>query len=325
MNSVIILGAGNIGSRHLQGLSNLKNKANIHIVDPDKTSLEVSQTRWDNIKKTNQSSVSYHKSLADVNSQEFDVAIISTTSSVRKNVFETVIDQKSIDNIIFEKFLFQNESDFHEVSSLLNSYDINAWVNHARRYRPTYKKIVEQINDKPIEITVSGSQWGIGCNGIHYVDVYGWVTGSEVINWDNSQLQRRLLSAKRDGYVEFVGALTGNDKFGNCINLICIEGEEPRKNVSISTPKQEWIINQSINKGLHITKKSDGWNSKQIPVELPYVSEITGSVVNEIINEGTCALPTYDEAKVYHIGLLRTLKDHVEKVRGESIENCPIT
>ena len=45
--SVVIVGAGQLGSRYLQGLVNVSHTLDIYIVDPNKAALSISKERWD--------------------------------------------------------------------------------------------------------------------------------------------------------------------------------------------------------------------------------------------------------------------------------------
>ena len=48
---VLIIGAGNLGSRYIQGLSNSCNKLNIHIVDPSSEALNKAEILHNEIKR----------------------------------------------------------------------------------------------------------------------------------------------------------------------------------------------------------------------------------------------------------------------------------
>jgi len=324
MHSIVILGAGNIGSRHLQGLSDLKSSADIHIIDPQEKSRSLSKKRW-NAVDCDIHNISYHKSIKSVDVDGVSVGIIATPASVRKHVFEDFISHCNVESVIFEKFLFQSEEDYFEVQTLLENNDIDAWVNCLRRDYDLYQDIKKSLSGERIEMSVTGTQWGMGCNAIHYADLFGWLTESKKLHWDNHLLEQRLLEAKRDGFVEFVGSLIANDTDGNSLTLTCFEGQPSYATVRISTPSQQWIIDPSMEEMTHIMNRQTEWVSERTDVEIPYVSEMTGEIVTKIIQDNECNLPTYTESKGYHLPLLRTLIHHIEKVQHEEIEKCPIT
>jgi saccharopine dehydrogenase-like NADP-dependent oxidoreductase len=49
MNRILLVGAGQLGSRHLQGLARSENILEIHIVDPSEKNLEISISRFQEI------------------------------------------------------------------------------------------------------------------------------------------------------------------------------------------------------------------------------------------------------------------------------------
>lgn len=324
MESIIILGAGNIGSRHLQGLSNLAFPADIFVVDPKKKSRSLSKKRWNDI-SCNKHSVSYYESVENIGQSEITVCIIATPASVRKHAFEDLIHHCSVESIIFEKFLFQTEKDYYEVENSLERRNIDAWVNCPRRNYDLYKNIKRSISEDQIKMSVCGANWGIGCNGIHYADLFGWLTESKRINWNNSLLQERILEAKRDGFVEFAGTLFGTDTNNNSIILSSFEANDSYVTVRISTPSQQWIIDPIAKHKKNIIKRKNDWVSEQTSVEIPYISELIGRIVTNIVQQNECDLPTFTESKEYHLPLLQTLRQHIEMVRDEEIKECPIT
>jgi ornithine cyclodeaminase/alanine dehydrogenase-like protein (mu-crystallin family) len=47
MRQLVIVGAGNIGSRHLQALKLVKTPLKIHVIDPSMNALKISKERYD--------------------------------------------------------------------------------------------------------------------------------------------------------------------------------------------------------------------------------------------------------------------------------------
>ena len=114
MNSsnVIIIGAGNLGSRHLQALALINKLINIDVIDPSEQALKVAKERFEQI--------SVNKDLNNIrflsnmnNLREFiDVAIIATSSNIRKEVVEQLLKNRKIKYLILEKVVFQSYDDF---------------------------------------------------------------------------------------------------------------------------------------------------------------------------------------------------------------------
>ena len=49
--SVLIVGAGQLGSRYLQSLKKVKSSLNIYVVDINQNSLNIAKDRWDEIEQ----------------------------------------------------------------------------------------------------------------------------------------------------------------------------------------------------------------------------------------------------------------------------------
>ena len=83
MKKILISGAGQIGSRHLQGLMKLNFPSKIYVVDPSIKSLALSESRLKEVKNIAPFiDVSFFSELPKLG--KIDLAIIATTSDIRK-------------------------------------------------------------------------------------------------------------------------------------------------------------------------------------------------------------------------------------------------
>ena len=85
--NVVLIGAGNIGSRHLQGLAKVKFPLNITVIDPFEQSLKIAEERFYQIKTKIKHSINFSQSIKNAPNQ-MDLAIIATSSNIRRNVIE---------------------------------------------------------------------------------------------------------------------------------------------------------------------------------------------------------------------------------------------
>jgi hypothetical protein len=100
------------------------------------------------------------------------LVVIATNSDVRADLIRAIVDQTKVRNLLLEKVLFQKESDYFDIQKLLKKENIPTWVNFYRRDTVFFIDIKKQINlSKKIEMAVSGSLWGIGCLGPHFIDL----------------------------------------------------------------------------------------------------------------------------------------------------------
>lgn len=135
---VAVIGAGNIGSRHLQGLTLSRIPLDVHVIEKSPAAVALSRERFDDAAKANASSDIRCDWLQDIGDlpQDLDVAIIATGAAQRRAVLEELLAHASVRFLILEKFLFQRREDYTLVSELLDEKNVKAFVNTPRRSWP---------------------------------------------------------------------------------------------------------------------------------------------------------------------------------------------
>ena len=83
---IAIIGAGQLGSRHLQGLTKINQAIDITVIEPNPDALNLAKNRYEEMPVNPLvRSVSYVSSLKSI-SQDLDLAIIATNANVRRKV-----------------------------------------------------------------------------------------------------------------------------------------------------------------------------------------------------------------------------------------------
>ena len=208
LTKVAIIGAGQLGSRHLQAMALTDIPLSLEVVDPSQESLDTAETRYREVPINPLiEGINFYKKISDLNSN-LDIAIIATTSKMRRAVIEQLLEEKSVKYLILEKFLFPDLKDYDTVQKLLLKHKVKAWVNCGRRSVSFYrdlKKIFQ--SEKNFDMTVSGTKWGLGCNSIHFLDIYAFMSNQNRFETDREYLDKNLIDSKRSGYIEFTGTL----------------------------------------------------------------------------------------------------------------------
>ena len=133
MKNVVIIGAGQLGSRHLQGLKTADIEMSIFVVDNNPQSLNLAKERYNEITENPKIvNINYFQDLGMLPA-DLDLVIIATGSLIRDQITRLILKQKNVKNIVFEKFLFPSISSYHAISVLLETKHVNAWVNCPRR------------------------------------------------------------------------------------------------------------------------------------------------------------------------------------------------
>jgi predicted dehydrogenase len=316
---IAIVGAGAIGARHLQGLARLDRPLEVDIVDPS----EVVRTRaLDLLAKAGglkAGNVRCHARVATLPSP--DVAVVATNARERSGVIAELLEIGTR-RFVLEKVLFTRLSDYDWVERLLIESRAIAYVNCPRRAYPGAKLLMQMINGRPFSYHVEGQGWGLACNVIHHLDELAMLSGSADIQLAGDALLPGTVPAKREGYIEFVGTLTGSIGEQCTLSATCKMGAPTDRIVTIACDGVELCISQ-LEQTLSI---SDGVSRQREPYPIPLQSELTALHVEAILDGREPTLPDYATAARLHRSMLRTFLDHLRRTSGDaSINECPIT
>lgn len=316
MYSIAIIGVGALGKRHLESVLKINLPCKIYAVDNDKSSLEFASSLSENNIVCGQNT--------DILPKKIDLVIIATSSSSRKNVFEQIVSRSEIKNIIFEKVLFQRMEDYYVVEKLLRVKKIKAWVNCVRREWDSYinlKKIVDKSNY--FTCNVSGGNWGLACNCIHILDLIQFLSGSRNSKLDNINLTPVITESKRKGYKEIFGAVTGSCGKCQAFSIACFQDSSLPMQIEISGDNFKAVIMEDTEKMLFMQAENN-WKMEEKEFPIVYQSQLTQKVAENIILNGNCNLPEYEESMELHLKYIKPLITFFEE-QGLEKGLCPIT
>ena len=324
MKRVVIIGAGQIGSRHLQSLALLTQEIEIYLVDPSEVSLGVANERYNKAKQLpslNHKLKLFHS--VDQLPAAIDIAIIATNSAVRARVIKELVTTKKVKNLILEKILFQTISDFEPIKQLLAEHAIPAWVNCWMRAMIFYQELKTRLlPDERIKISVEGPQWGLGCNSIHFIDLFAFFTDDLDISFDKIEIDELIFESKRDGFKEFTGSIIVNNSKGDTLDLNCLKAGTQETMIRIEN-QNSWHEIEGFNDIKY--KYFDGIQEKKSELSIPHISQITNKIIEQILSSGNCDLTRYEDSMKLHIPFIKTILNHLELVYKKEIQVCPIT
>jgi len=224
--------------------------------------------------------------------------------------------------LILEKVVFQRSEDFVPIQKLLIDSGVTSWVNCGRRSFQFYKRLKNEIKHEKINIKVEGNNWGLACNSIHMIDLFAFLTGRTDFDFDIDGLDNLIVDSKRNGFKELIGSFTIRTEGGDILELIDNNKYVGDMMISISYDNLRYEIIES--KGL-VFKHSSDLNPVKDTIYVPLQSELTGSVVDQILETGASSLTLYDECMRYHIPMLDAFNKHFTKINNKTSTICPIT
>lgn len=328
-NKILLIGAGQLGSRHLQGLANYKEELHISIVEPNSNNQAIAVQRFQEVHNHNLHKLIIHNTLNDINNCSFDISIIATNADIRATITKQLLTNNLVENIIFEKVAFQNERQFLEIIELLNSKHIKGWVNCPRRNYEFYKELKNDLlNIGRIRMEVEGIDWGLASNSIHFLDLLSFLTGEVVFYPQQIDLINDYFESTRKGFIDFFGSITGNSKAGHDFSFKSTQrnsSNEPRYFIiKIISDKRKLLIDE-INKSVRLYEDNNVTDSMMLNIHVPFQSTLTNIQIEEILKKDYSSLPTIEDSFQLHKPLLSIFTKHYGKIINQKVEYLPIT
>ncbi|GET21577.1 Gfo/Idh/MocA family oxidoreductase [Prolixibacter denitrificans] len=324
--NIAIIGSGQLGSRHLQSIKQIDLQTRIYVLDKNEESLAVAKERYEQIPpNTKVKSILFTQNIENLPTK-IDLAIIATNSKNRATLLNNIVSIREINNLIIEKVLFQTKEEYSETKDLFDLHKINAWVNCPRRVYPIYQMLNNLLKDNTSSLLgiIDGSNWGLGSNSIHYIDIFSKLTNCSEYTTNTKLLDPKILQSKRDGYIEFSGTLNLNFKNKSHLTI------NSRKDLGVDTVfyltngYSQFIINESRKKLTWTSEKNNNlWET--LDFEIPFQSQLTSMIAYEILTNNTCELTTFEDSVQLHLPLINGFIEFLRHNIDKSYKHCPIT
>ena len=323
MKTSLIIGAGQLGSRHLQGLVKYLGQLEIYDLDTSLNSLKIAEEREKEIVHSHK--IIYTQSW-EVLPDFIDMVIIATNANIRESVINLLLEKHQVRFFILEKVLFQELEAYQRVHDLLVKHNVIAYVNHPRRMYDSYVNLKRnfEIDIQSVYQAVGGN-WGLGCNSVHFLDLFVYLSGKKIQVIDVNLIDNELLESSRKGFAEFTGTLTGLLIDGSFFSITSLKGEPSSITVTISNNKQRFIIQEGGTPQIYELEKKNLFSCKNDAFKVQYQSELTTNIVVGLLENNFCSLPTYDQAKHTHELFLTTMLEKYNKITGLQSTILPVT
>ena len=289
MLKFIIIGGGNLGYRYAQGILKLDKGFYLTIVDSSRSRLEFLKNNFAN---ENKSSLQKLEFLTEVSEKRsFDVAIVSTNSDVRCKVFNEYNKKHNVKFWILEKVLTPN---INELSLFPNKNNI--WVNTFLRTLDVFENIKNTLPKNDVEIFVAGGNWGLACNSIHYIDLISWIFNKMPIKINSDQLENEWFNSKRKGFYEVNGTLKVTYPNNVQLNLTCNSSTDDLTIIlTCESVRYEYNL---------ITGELHSNVAPKSKILIPYQSEMTPVIINQIIRtKKSCLTPISESIEMHRLFL----------------------
>ena len=317
--NIVLVGCGNIGSRHIQALTKLPFKITLHLVEPSLESQNLTKSRLDEISLDNIDELVWHTSIEEPIPKS-DLTIIATQSIGRADLIKNLLENGH-SRFLIEKIVCQSTEEYNSLNSKFQEFDAKGWINTNRRYMEPYRQLKDSIKDESFYMYILAGDVGLGSNAYHFVDLFSWFSNEENISINGDLLDKKIIFSKRgNNLLEFSGTLTCKNKksssmisFLSSVNTPVILGFVTNENHIVINETEKKIISIYGNLSL-----SDNF-------EMANVSNSTTQIVNSILIKDECDLPQLNFGLNAHKELFDIFNKHILLCNGNESKLCPIS
>lgn len=326
MRKITIVGCGQLGSRHLQAIAKIEGSLRIQIVEPNMSNQQIGLKRLSEALPENHNvKAEWVRNLDDLD-QDSDLTIISTGATKRSEIITNLVE-KGHQRFLIEKMVCQSTEEYEHILTLFQKHHVKGWVDCTRRYFPFYKRIIPLFENKnTFFFNVTAGNNGLGCNVIHLLDLFGWLTGStKDIKLNGDYLMPYILPNKRgDDLVEFAGTIIASTPDGSFASVSFHPDNDAPVLINMTSDNYRIAVNESKEKA-YFARNDNDWHWEEFEFQTLYTSNLTTKIALSIFEQDACNLPTIEESFWLHKELFRIFNQHIRHVTGKSVSLCPIT
>jgi len=323
MKKICLIGCGNIGSRHLQGLVKTSFPIDIKIIEPSSESQKLGKHRLSEIQYDKElHSISWMKNIDELNDKP-DLTIIATLSVGRVDLICKLLEMGH-SRFLIEKIVCQSDNEYERLLKKFKEFGAKGWVNANRRYFRSYKKLKKMFgNSEIIHISVTSSNVSaLATSLIHFVDLFSFFTDDFDINLNGDFLLNQLFPNKRgEEFVEFAGTVIGSVKNGSTFSITSLPGTKLTYVINIIGKDKHIMIDETNERITNLLNPMD----KEISFMYEHVSDLTNKITEDILSKDNCNLTTIEESQIHHKEIFRIFNQHIKKLTNKEQELCPIT
>ena len=320
--NIAVIGCGQLGRRHIQGLGLSLSDIQVHVYDVAMTSLDTCKSFVEDISdEIKNLAFSYYDDIQELGAavDNFDLVIVSSTASERPANLKVLSSAITAKAWLLEKPICQSPEELSDLMSLTKN--MNIWVNHFRRCIPWYQDLQsEHFNGQQLDITFQGPDIGIGCNVSHLIDLVNFLTGEVPVSTDVSGLADKWHDSKRQGFKEIDGQLVCQFSNGSTMRVV---SDSQYDDLIIKGQFKEFgrsfLIDE--NKGM-VTIDGTSFETGK----MPFQSQLTGKVFDQISQQGRSDLTDFTTAADCYRSVIGGLLKHWQSTpEGKQDKTVPLT
>lgn len=314
--NILFVGFGGMGCRHAQSFLNKGHQ--LFVVEP------ITDLYLSNLGRINADAGDFKRvGSIDEIKEQIDFAVVATPAEPRFAIVQQLLE-KNIKAMLLEKVVFQSVQQFEEVSLKLNEKGAKAYCNFVNRYFPQYLAIQKSLTNKesaPIQMHIRGGDFGLGCNGLHYLDLFEYFTDQKSIDYTSQLIESSLGNKRGSQYKEVNGTIVCRTLKNDIFTISSLPSKKNGVEITVSTPTGVHIFDEEDQTYSYYDFKEQSIKTEQF-VMLPS-SKLTYTIFEDMM-ANRCLLPTVTDTFNAHSNFFKVLN---ATLVGETLNStiCPIT
>lgn len=322
---ILIVGCGEIGSRHLQAAVTLPSVSAIDIVDLDPDSLARGRQRIDEVPDARREiAVRCFSSLADA--APADLCVVATRATGRYELVRQAAEL-GCRAFLLEKVVAASLGEYERLQKFAEERGLSIWVNCKTRAYPFHKRSRAMFDERePIQFHVQAGNHGLACNGVHSIDLFVFYDRCEAIFPISASIDPCLHPSKRgNGIFDLSGTLTAVSNKGSSLVVSFAAGHLGPPVYLVSSARHRFTLDQWQPWAFESDVESRWtWRPADFEGNL-LISHMSRAFMADVLETGTCELPTLRDCYPAHAYMLRELHPWFSKLLGRDIDELPIT
>ena len=327
VHRILIVGCGEIGSRHLQAIAGVDAVGEIEVVDPLPERLALGQERLAEIGVTRpRAQVRWLTSLKDA-SRGGRLCVVATQAAGRRQVVEEVVERLEYPAFLLEKLVTQSVDDYEALLKFCERRGASAWVNCKTRAYPFHRAARLRFDPAvPIQFNVMGGNHGLANNGIHSVDLFVYYDRCRALTDTGTAIEPILHPSKRGADLfDLSGTLSATSDKGSVLTITFAAGHLAPPCYLVSSDNYRFALDQ-WSRWAWEADAGTGWQWRPVPFEGDLaISTMSKSFVADILTRSETELPTLQGCYPAHAYLLSTLQPHFSRLLRRELDRCPAT
>lgn len=321
MSTVVIVGCGNIGYRHLQAAASVEEGVKrIVVVEPRAERREAIAS--EPLRPATGTELGFFEALEPVTREvEGAALVVLAVTADRQPAIAARVAELRPKAVLLEKPIAQSRMQLDAVCAAFSQHPppSGVYVDCARPLFAGWAHVrgIVRRSDRAVELRAEGSGWGFGCNAVHFLEVFRFVTGARSLACTDARLAPVDGGSKRGpAYEEYAGSATFTAPSGDRLVVECTEGAPSAVTLSLrDRDSGELLI--VIDEGSGTVRSVESGEERALGA-LP-VSRSTAVVIERLLLGHEVGLPSLTEAAGSHEALFQAL------ARATGVAVFPIT